>query len=117
MKPVYQTRFRDKGNCVQAAIASYFELDLEDVPDFVTTYGDDWSIAFDEWLNQKYKLTVYFHPYHKKQLVSGWGLQIGMSPRGLSHMVVTHDGIMMHDPHPSNRGLISIRYNVEINSI
>jgi hypothetical protein len=47
MKKVYQTIIdQNKGNCMQAVMASLFNKDLEEVPNF---------IEFKEW----------FHPFHK----------------------------------------------------
>jgi hypothetical protein len=44
MKPVFQTRYGEgRGNCFQAALASILDLELEEVPDFVSAYRDDWS--------------------------------------------------------------------------
>lgn len=47
MKKVYQTIIDEgHGNCMQAAIASLFELNLEDVPHFLEA-GDNWWKDFD----------------------------------------------------------------------
>lgn len=41
MKKVYQTIVdAGKGNCMQAACASLFDLSLEDVPNFIETHGE-----------------------------------------------------------------------------
>jgi len=34
----------------------------------------------------------------------------GPSARGVSHIVVYQDGKMIHDPHPSNEGLVKVNY-------
>ena len=48
MKKVYQTIIdENKGNCMQAAIASLFDLELNDVPNF---------IGFESWFSPMYKL-------------------------------------------------------------
>jgi len=60
MKPVYQTVIDpDKGNCMQAALASLFELELEEVPDFVTS-----DISFEYFLNK--------HGYILDGLLCNW---------------------------------------------
>lgn len=30
-------------------------------------------------------------------------------PRGVSHMVVYHDGKLAHDPHPSRAGILEVK--------
>lgn len=43
MKKVYQSRIeKHHGTCMQAAIASLFEMFIEDVPNFVEMEGDKW---------------------------------------------------------------------------
>jgi len=50
MKKVYQTIVdRGHGNCMQAAIASLFEKDLDDVPNF---------IEFESWFSPMYKFLI-----------------------------------------------------------
>jgi len=58
MKPVYQTRFggsaapeEEQGNCMQAALASIFEIALEDAPDFTgEIVNGRWHLYLDRWL-------------------------------------------------------------------
>ena len=40
MKKVFQTRIsKNNGNCAQAVVASLFDLELDDVPDFVSKHS------------------------------------------------------------------------------
>lgn len=123
MTPVTQTRFYDptqpahlqRGNCLQAVIASLLDLPLEQVPHFVQDHVDndgDTNPAWDWWI----RMTGWFCD-------RGWGLHHGLpltdfpgehlavsgpSPRGggIHHIVIYRDGAMVHDPHPDRTGLV-----------
>ena len=41
--------------------------------------------------------------------VPGYFLVCGESPRGVLHEVVYLDGKMIHDPHPSNAGITTVK--------
>lgn len=87
------------GNCLQAAIATVFATRLENVPHFVL-FEDQWREALYLWLDAiGYELSVY----HEDQ--GELGIAVGMSPRGVRHAVVWHNG-MVHDPHPSRAGFV-----------
>lgn len=113
MIPVHQTITAASGadlpgNCLQAAVASIFELPLDAVPHFVT-YPNwplklrRWSASFglypldlgvtadDPWLHHT--------PAHH--------VLIGGSPRlpGEAHAVVGFAGEIVHDPHPDGGGV------------
>lgn len=119
MKPVLQTRFvaadttlaeidalpgEQRGNCLQAAVASLFELALDDVPHFVAE--DDWWGCFEGWLARRNLLPVWISEGHQIP----WGidyLATGTSPRGaFKHVVIERNGELVHDPHPSGAGLL-----------
>lgn len=120
-----QTQFGIAGNCWQAAIASLLDLPIEDVPDFVhVRYPPEKNDGFtpDE---------QGCNPYHWQDLLA-WlkdrGLQIvvidsrqlrhvtprgvylasGPGPRGLDHTVLMHETVMVHDPHPSDAGILEV---------
>lgn len=87
MIPVTQTKLHDpesgvRGNCLAAAIASVFELDLAEVP------------AFEDHVQPAYDC-IY--------------IANGMSPRGLYHSIVAQGGEMIHDPHPSRAGIERVK--------
>lgn len=120
MTPVDQTRFYDpslpvdqqRGNCLQAVIASLLDLPLDEVPHFVQ--DDVNSGGRVNWWNS---MIEFVHTH-------GWGLHgatlethpgehlmvSGPSPRGqgIHHVVVYRDGQMVHDPHPDRTGLLSV---------
>lgn len=91
------------GNCLQAAVASLLDLDLDEVPHFVE-HRHDWM-----------RCLRYFAAWH------GWdvwrrnpdrgvpfGIGTGKTVRGTHHAVVWRDGAMAWDPHPSRAGLIRV---------
>ena len=109
MKPVMQTLDGlEEGNCLQACIASLFEMGLEEVPHFVLR--DDWVGALDGWLGQFDLQSVLvdlergegedmWEPY-------GYHLICGKGPRAdCQHAVVGYNGRVVHDPHPDGGGL------------
>lgn len=121
MRPVHQTLFRDesappdqRGNCLQAALASVFELALDDVPHFVALSEDRWWTALYEWHLERNILVNYerTHDEEGEHIPGAWVplgvpyLMCGPSPRGaFSHVVVAQNHEMIHDPHPAGTGL------------
>lgn len=111
MIPVHQTTFGDgEGNCFQAALASVFELSLEEVPNFCVDDPDDWYPTVNTWLGERYGLWLVLTQIGsgttKPPSPQGYHLISGLSPRqGVRHSVVGLDGKMVHDPHPSGDGL------------
>jgi len=122
MKPVMQTLFYDKdgtGNYFEACIASIFEIDLKDVPNF---HGEKWFTDFWEWL-KVHGYTSYGSLCNEKIEdyeggVDGYFIIVGESPRGKhikgGHAVVYKNGKMVHDPHPDGTGVVSIKYIMSI---
>lgn len=54
MKKIFQTRTeRYTGNCMQAAMASLFELELEQVPDFILEPNNRWHQRFWEFIESQ----------------------------------------------------------------
>lgn len=99
----------NRGNCWQTAIASVLDLQLEDVPHFIEIddlHGVDWWDYSIDWAwFRGYELVdperhIYTNEYY---------LASGPSPRGnFWHVVVCKNGKMVHDPHPSQAGLVSM---------
>lgn len=95
-----------RGNCQRAAMASILEIDIEDMPPFELAPG---ACAFweqiREWLaGRGLKLVTY----DDEDPPSGFAMAYGPAPRGVRHAVVTLDGVLAWDPHPSRAGLTSI---------
>lgn len=61
MKKVYQTIVdKDHGNCMQAVIASLFELELEEVPNFIEL-GDEWFSEMMSFYKERGYDLCYIH--------------------------------------------------------
>lgn len=109
MKPVYQTKFGDEGNCLRASVASLLELKLEDVPewgDYVGWYAD-FCAFFRQHGLQPFRLKASeIVPHDTYYLI--WGI----SPRGIDHSVIGLNGTMVHDPHPDQSGIETIEEKI-----
>lgn len=132
MTPVLQTKFGtdpekvsdldELGNCVQAAVAALFELELDQVPHFVTTPGDEgeWWEAMRWWARERGSDFAYvaagpgvlrsdaieISGERRRWPADGIVIAAGESPRGpWGHVVlVDRDGNVVHDPHPLGNG-------------
>lgn len=90
-------------NCMQCCVSYMLGLPLESVPDFATDGG--WEL-FSEFVESKGYAAVMLpgnHEFEADYLASG------TTERGTSHMVVMNDGKLVHDPHPSNAGLVEVQ--------
>lgn len=130
MKKVYQ-RIVDpgRGDCMQAAIASLFGEEYENVPPFIE-FGQEWWNKFVEFFESKgYKETTYLYnptiwpqtlpEYSLERLrdfkgIEGLFYAIVCSPKynpngelsGITHAVlIDHDFNVVHDPNPLNVGI------------
>ena len=123
MKPVFQTRFGRQGNCLAACVASILEVELE-VVDFscFDHPPDKWFDLFNEKLAKTGYGLLELLPRRVGYLpVTGHWIATGQSPRyeGFSHSVVHYSDLpenpprptasrMVHDPHPSGKGIADI---------
>lgn len=110
------------GNCLQAAVASMLDLQLDQVPHFAV-YAD-WFGAMRRWARERDGDFTYFEFPVLEQYQVGWDsvlawgrqnnghiLLSGPSPRGPFWHVVCGDVDLhlVHDPHPSGDGLLEVR--------
>lgn len=107
------------GDCVRAAVASLLNLDPSEVPHF--TCQDDtrvWPLALAAFANQ-HGWNVERREFKEEEgdRLPDFGLAIGQSPRGISHAVVTRDGEMAWDPHPSREGLRFVQQVIEFTEV
>lgn len=121
MKPVQQTIIdKDKGNCLSACLASLLELPLEEVPNFVWHFKNNFGDAVQLWLRARG--FAWLRIRMPKEIKTGDDIRFhalpevlclatGKSPRGdYFHSVVGritggHNFELVHDPHPSGKGL------------
>lgn len=94
---------KERGNCLQAAVASFLGLPLDDVPHFVL--HKDWEARFLRFMREKQK------PVRLTTCTDqASGIAVGPTVRGTFHAVVMLDGAMVWDPHPSRTGLLRVSY-------
>lgn len=90
------------GDCMRTAVASLLDLPTEAVPHFALFDAPGaWFNAFGLWLQGR---DLRISPT-TLQNVAGQCLAIGMSPRGVEHVVVWGPDGLVHDPHPSQGGI------------
>lgn len=83
------------GNCLQAAVASYFNLALEDVPHFVI-FGEDWPDKLREFLHS---LNYKIHSYQKgAPPTDGTHYLAFQGSTDFCHAVIWKDRHIAHDP-------------------
>ena len=118
MIPIKQTLFGEiKGNCFPASLASILEVSIESVPHFCFLYNaDNWFIETNKWLTKNFGLsligiTMPENIKHEIFQSPVYYMITGKSPRGqFDHCCVGYMGKLVHDPHPSNDGLETIKY-------
>lgn len=115
MIPVNQTIMHTestKGNCMAACVASMLEIDIATVPNFAESRYSERDLI--EWLKQNFNLSYIEVQINDsfKNLVKNTDVHhliIGASPRGpFYHAVVGRAGEIVHDPHPSKSGLLTM---------
>lgn len=136
MKPVDQTMIASpeggQGNCLEACIASLFEIDVDQVDPmrsgngkwwdemctFLNKYGYDCEGCRHRPDGDSEALLEISKQYEG---VNGYVIMCGDSPRGDwvkgGHSVIYKDGVMVHDPHPSKSGLANEKYFLLIQKV
>lgn len=111
MKPVHQTVFGNKGNCMSACLASLFELRIEEVPNFHDAAESDagWWAELRKWLRNKgYGVLSVSLSEDALPCMDGYLIVCGQSTRDRSHATIWKKGSMVHDPHPDGTGLAAV---------
>lgn len=123
MKPLRQTSFSvpqrgEMGNCFSTCVASILEVPaVMMVPLFMRQHN--WKQHFHDWCLKRGYLDEWYYPEHvciehnipyvplpRDQ----YSIMSGTSPRNMpkGHSVVAFDGVMVHDPHPDDAGLLDL---------
>lgn len=110
MKPVLQTDDYPYGNCLSACLASLFEVDLEEVPNFFRVAGQDqtaWWAAVREWLRPRGFgiMSLEIRDLALLANFEGWMIVSGQSRPGVYHATIWREGNLVHDPHPLKPGI------------
>lgn len=107
-----QTIFHDsingvEGNCMQACIASLFNIPLGDVPNFAAV--KNWFKVLNDFVKDR---GFYIYERHSQEgylwIPRAYTLVAGQSSRGCKHLVIYKNGVLFHDPHPSNEGIKTV---------
>jgi len=117
MKKVYQKLVdKDHGDCMQAVVASLFELELDEVPKFIELGGDwhsaMWNFFVERGYNRICTITRHRHDEdgflqkvaHFDGGVNGYFYASVKSKtyEGVGHAVVVDEDLnVVHDPNPS----------------
>jgi hypothetical protein len=122
MIPIKQTQLADHpdgGNCTSAVLASYFECGIDEVFDVYEHENGEWRKLLWQWFRDKGLVLIMdtITVEELKEFYGGYGAKFdkyyfvcGLTNRhpSVGHIVIYEDGKgMVHDPHPSNSGLIS----------
>lgn len=107
------------GDCCRTVYACLLDMDPEQIPNFGIHYGD--PDAFHrlerEWLNAQGYTTFTSGIDGQCSLdealefttrVNGQALVMltGTSRTGVNHVVIVKDGVIIHDPHPDDVGIV-----------
>ncbi len=108
MTPVNQTdSTKERGNCQQACIATLFNLELEQVPNF-RLFNDDvwwkvfcgfiWGLGFEVigYADDNRELTQTLDGYLMASIKTGYGDKYG------HQIIIDVNGVIVHDPMPNN---------------
>lgn len=114
------------GDCFRTTVACVTDRDIECVPHFIL-FGDSWPVAFEMWLAETNSNAIIYTD--DEQRAAAWReleflvkplnsapkneylVSAGKSPNGdWDHSVITFNGEIVHDPHPSNKGLAEPAY-------
>ena len=110
----------EQGNCWQACIASIFDLPLTDAFD-VRQYDQEigrsynearWFDQFNQWLGRFGLACIYIesrkeHPIACSLMFGTHMMEVKSTTLGndLTHVVVIHDGQVVHDPNPRAKSI------------
>lgn len=119
MKKVYQTIVDSEiGNCMQAVVASLFEIELDSIPNFVE--HENWGELFDQvYTDNGYPDYIYFDTRNlslkliKNILEHDKGINgffyatvASQTLKGITHAVVIDKNCnIVHDPNPNQLAL------------
>ena len=118
MKKVYQSRIdKNHGTCMQAAIASLFEMFIEDVPNFVEL-GEEWFDIYVKFYEDNGYLLNIFNPQGRIDIAKQ-ALEVDKGINGYWYasvesinlgkdvwhaVIIDKDLNVIHDPNPNNYG-------------
>jgi hypothetical protein len=94
---------------------------LEEVPNFMARHidiGDKWVDEFNEYMFNKGYIIMGYNGRDEIEDNEEIWIACGPAERGLNHSVLMKGkNIILHDPHPSHAGLISIDWGYRFEKI
>jgi hypothetical protein len=109
-----QTVFGDgKGNCFATCIACLLRVPADTVPNFCVDRPSRWFMDCNDWLRERGWTALYLRgeswvAFLPEQHPGLTVIASGPGPRGCDHCVLMRDGKLLHDPHPSEDGLVRV---------
>jgi hypothetical protein len=84
------------------------EYQKENYTRYLSMILNHWNNTLDFWLASQGYMEVYIGDINEwlKEHVDAPYMVSGKSSRGVQHVVIYQNGKMIHDPHPSNEGII-----------
>jgi hypothetical protein len=117
MTPVKQTKLYGKdgihnGNCYAACLASLLDLPLWMVPPFEDMFGrgGEYHKRTQEWLGRMFGLQLEDTDDLCSAELPEFYMASGPGARGVHHAVIYSGGKLVHDPHPSGDGILSVEW-------
>lgn len=103
----------NQSQCLRACTASLLEVEIDEIPDFVSETEKDWFLEMQHFLAKRGLCFVHIHLHAKTPWMPlphhPWAIFIGLSSKGVTHAVVGrcagHEFAIIHDPHPKKRGI------------
>lgn len=102
----------ERGDCFAACVASILGVPVASLPNFCALGTDEtWASMANEWLSVHagvMLITYVGDPLIDAPMYGRHGVMIASGPaeRGHIHCVLWRCGKLLHDPHPSNAGLL-----------
>ena len=110
MIPIDQTILnKTRGNCIQAVVASMFELELTQVPNFVLFGKGYWNMLYYFICGLGYQIgcrDIKFFPFSHSDMVNGCIMAFVKSKtyKHVTHAILINDlGRVIHDPNPKKQ--------------
>jgi len=115
MKKLIQTRLhngdspKDRGNCFPTVIACLMGKespeDVIQIQEYYQENNNDWMMVLIQWLSER---GYEWYGLDSHQYDDSYYLVTGKTERGTVHVCIYQNGKLLHDPHPSNKGLTEI---------
>ena len=114
MKKVYQQLMTPgdnrKGNCLRACLASYFEVDIDSIPEFENMLKSEFMGALRQWVGTMgYDIIIgngHFYDDRYYFVIVTYDCPVGVDP---CHCTIFQNGQLFHDPNPRQAAILEIR--------